>query len=361
MSDKAEFFLVRRSSTALSNAVIHNNELSLPALGVLMVCLSLPPNAPAGYRAFLNRGMGEKAVRKALQELEAKNHRFRFRLRRKGQLREVTIVADTPISPDEAREEITGMMATGVIASATIGECVSHPDPEVSTGETEAPPVDNHRAADVAARSDQRQHSSTVPCASAARSSAAHTSNEVSKNSSLHSEFPSNQPAAQPPDDGVGGRDDPPSQKLPGEPQSEADGPDWQLITACLPAPMRTGLTTAAGTRITAALRHAQATGWTTGAIYRQLNANPWPSQPDNPAGLAIHRVTELSQSPAPATPSHRPATPPPGPAEPTGPMPDEVRQQLQELVARLRAKHAAAEKSDQHNKTETETERKAS
>ncbi|AWE42861.1 MULTISPECIES: hypothetical protein [unclassified Actinobaculum] len=351
MTDTPEYFVVRRSSTALSNAVIHDRELSLPALSLLMVSLSLPPGAPRGYRAFMGRGLGEKAIRRGLRELEEQGYRFRFRARREGQVREITVISDTPISVEEARAEVTGMMSSGMLRTATLGACVSHPDSEFSTGKTEAQPVDNRRAADVAARSEQRKHSpedSTVPCSSAARSSAAHTSNEVSKNSSLHSEFPSNQPAAQPPDGVVGG-DAPPPRDPPGEPQSEADGPDWQLITACIPAPMRTGLTPAAGRRITAALRHAQATGWTTGAIYRALNANPWPTSPQNPAGLTIHRVTELAQSPAPLTRARRAAAPVADPAEPTGPMPTEVREQLQELVARLRARRTPT-KSDQDN-----------
>lgn len=133
MAETSEFFVIRRSSTALSNAVIHDSNLSFAALGLLMVSLSLPPNAPCGYRAFLGWGMGEKAVRKALKELEELNYRFRFRLRREGQLREVTVVADTPITKDEAHAEVVAMMNAGVVKQATISTCVSHPEPEFST------------------------------------------------------------------------------------------------------------------------------------------------------------------------------------------------------------------------------------
>ena len=62
MAETSEFFVVRRSSTSLSNKVIHDKEFSFSALGLLMVCLSLPSNALAGYRSFLE-GVGRERKR----------------------------------------------------------------------------------------------------------------------------------------------------------------------------------------------------------------------------------------------------------------------------------------------------------
>ena len=303
MAESAEFFVVRRSSTALSNAVIHDSNLSFAALGLLMVSLSLPPNAPCGYRAFLGRGMGEKAVRKALKELEELNYRFRFRLRREGQLREVTVVADTPITKDEAHTEVVAMMNAGVVKQATISTCVSHPSPEFSTAPEASEPVDNHRAATCAARSETVDNSPTVPRSSAARWSAAHTSNEVSNNSSLRSELNTNQPegshgpVAAPADVGVVGENLLTTQAAP--PAGEAR-PDWGLLDECLPATMRRGLSTAAGLTITKALKAAEMAGWTRSQIYRNLNENPLPVAPRNRTGLVIHRVQVVAETPPP-------------------------------------------------------------
>lgn len=108
---------MRRSSTALSNKVIHNQDLSFPALGFAHGFLALPPNAPAGYRVS-GPGMGEKAVRTALRELETMNHRFRFRIRREGQIRELTIVSDAPISEGWEYAEIVAMMSSGAVPNA---------------------------------------------------------------------------------------------------------------------------------------------------------------------------------------------------------------------------------------------------
>ena len=327
----SDFFVVRRSSTALSNKVIHNQDLSFPALGLLMASLALPPNAPAGYRAFLGRGMGEKAVRTALRELETMNHRFRFRIRREGQIRELTIVSDAPISKDEARAEIVAMMSSGAVPNAQIGECVSHPEPKLSTGPESQEIVDNHRAADGAARCDQQEHdgeNSTVPRSSAARSRTAQPTDVGSKDSSLRSESPTNQPAqrtevrgAAPDGEGeVGGQ-------IPDEKPAAPDGgpqADWDLIERSLPKPMLVGFTEQAGRRITAALNQAKAAGWLPSQFQRALNNNPLPSDMSSPIGLVIHRVEALAATRAPARRRHQradQAQPAPQPVTP-----DELR-----------------------------------
>ena len=128
----------------------------------------------------------------------------------------------------------------------------------------------------------------------------AHTSNEVSNNSSLRSESHTNQPVAQPP----------------AEPQDDAppggvERPDWALLDACLPAPVRHGLSTATGKTITTGLNAALGAGWTQAQIYRALNNNPLPDAPRNRTGLVIHRVQALALTPLPKTPKPRKPAPP--------------------------------------------------
>lgn len=313
MAESSEFFVVRRSSTALSNRVIHDKELSFPALGLLMASLSLPPNAPSGYRAFLGRGMGEKAVRSALKELEEHDYRFRFRVRREGKIRDVTLVSDAPITVGEAQSEVVGMMTAGVVQRGKICGCLSHPETADSSAEdqeaspeTVPEPVDNHRAADGAARSDSVDNSHTVPRSTVARWRTAHTSNEVSNNSSLRSELNTNQPAAKSDDRGVVGgvsehsRGDPPDGVV----------ADWNLLDECLPRPLRAGLSVSAGVRITRALEHALAAGWTKARVYRALNENPLPESMRNRTGLIIHRVQALADWSAPGVTDPRMPSP---------------------------------------------------
>ena len=116
--------------------------------------------------------MGEKAVRKSLKELEEYHYRFRFNLRRNGQIRTVTVAADEPITVGEAHSEVLAMMQAGVVKHVTIIGCVSHPEPKLSTEEPAPEPTDNDRAADGAARCDQQEYKAenlTVPRSSATR------------------------------------------------------------------------------------------------------------------------------------------------------------------------------------------------
>ena len=77
----SEYFVVRKGATALRNEVVWDSGISFGALGILARALATAPGAPLGYREFLGRGMGEKAVRAALRELEAAGYRHQLRLR----------------------------------------------------------------------------------------------------------------------------------------------------------------------------------------------------------------------------------------------------------------------------------------
>lgn len=103
-----EFFLVKRGSTALPNTTVLDPELTFQALGVLTTALAIPPGKPMGYRVFvgMRRGMGEDAVRKALNLLTDLGYRHQFKARVKGQYRTLTVISDERISENDALTEI---------------------------------------------------------------------------------------------------------------------------------------------------------------------------------------------------------------------------------------------------------------
>lgn len=102
----SDYFVVRRGATALPNGTVWDERVSFAALGILARALATPPGAHLGYRAFSGRGMGEKAVRAAMRELEAAGYRHRFPVRGAGgRLRTVTVFSDVAISEEEALEE----------------------------------------------------------------------------------------------------------------------------------------------------------------------------------------------------------------------------------------------------------------
>ena len=143
-----EYFVVRRGATALRNEVVFDERISYAALGILARALASPEGANLGYRAFV--GLGEKAVRAAMRELESVGYRFRFTLRKSsGRVRTLTIFSDEPMSPQQAR-----VVALEQSRGDYLMEGAASPDPELA-GEEERLRR-SHRAAPVAARSDGR-------------------------------------------------------------------------------------------------------------------------------------------------------------------------------------------------------------
>ena len=120
-----EFFVVRRGATAVPNATVWNKKLSIQALGVLALLLSMPPGAPMGYRALLGRGMGRDLLLRCFRELEESGYRWRF-YDRQGSGRLVTVVGvfDVPVCEVEAREalELARGGALGAVCSVGSGE-----------------------------------------------------------------------------------------------------------------------------------------------------------------------------------------------------------------------------------------------
>ena len=182
----SEYFVVRRGATALRNEVVFDERISYAALGILARALASPEGANLGYRAFVGRGLGEKAVRAAMRELEAVGYRFRFTLRKSsGRVRTLTIFSDEPMTPQQAR-----VVALEQSQGDYLLEGAASPDPELAgeeerlrrshraaTGAARSDGRASHRAATGAARSDQGKQGKspgrTVQRSTVARSSAA--------------------------------------------------------------------------------------------------------------------------------------------------------------------------------------------
>lgn len=139
----SEYFVVRKGATALRNEVVWDSSISYGALGILARALATAPGADLGYRAFAGRGMGEKAVRAALGELEEAGYRHRFTVRREGgRIRTVTVFSDVSMGRAEALSELPEEQRAGVV------------DPEEPRQSCGSRIRRSHRAADGAARSD---------------------------------------------------------------------------------------------------------------------------------------------------------------------------------------------------------------
>lgn len=101
--------VVRRGNTVVPNATVYDERLSYAALGLLLVVLSRPDAAPMGYRALVGRGLGEKATRDALRELDEAGYRHLFRSAsgRKG-MRTDVVISEVPMSREAAERELMG-------------------------------------------------------------------------------------------------------------------------------------------------------------------------------------------------------------------------------------------------------------
>jgi hypothetical protein len=94
------------------NATVYDDRLSYSALGLLLVLLSRPDAAPHGYRDLTGRGLGEKAVRAALRELDGAGYRHQLKMRPfgdtgrggTGRMLTLTLVSEDPIDEKAARE-----------------------------------------------------------------------------------------------------------------------------------------------------------------------------------------------------------------------------------------------------------------
>lgn len=364
MAANTDFFVVRKGATAVPNGLVHNKKLSWASLGLIVYCLSLPTGARVGYRELQGRGLGEKATRKALIELEELSYRFRFKHRRQGRIRELTIVADTPLTPGEAYAAALELMRAGGFVDSEIISCASHPDfsvptprpvSELSTTASAAESANSHRAATGAARYDQPKRSpksakresfageggvgrklSTVPavseklsrqpqvadqqehgvsagrtvqCSTVARWGTAQVSKDTSKDISLRSiSTPIHSSNAAGPGDGVVGVEISAvhsSDQAPAGP-SEPRVPNWDLIVEAVPDEQKRGLMGKAAQRVSDSLEMLIAAGWTSRQLRHRLADNPLPPKVRNMPGLLISRIDAMKLIPVPKPPASR-------------------------------------------------------
>lgn len=328
-----EYFVVRRGATALRNEVVFDERISYAALGILARALASPEGANLGYRAFVGRGLGEKAVRAAMRELESVGYRFRFTLRKSsGRVRTLTIFSDEPMSPKQAR-----VVALEQSRGDYLMEGAASPDPELADeGERLRR---SHRAATGAARSDQGKQGKS-PGRTVQRSTVARSSAALSLRDTKSSKEDLTQPHPHPPQrstsltspgegqgsvgSGSGCADEAVAEvaaaspvttaapqaacKAAQKPPRSAKGPaampggdrgaesaseaDLAILAACVPEPMRVMDARGLGL-VVGLLRERLDAGWTPGEIKRLLDS-PLPDRVARMSGLVASRLRRL-------------------------------------------------------------------
>lgn len=326
MSD--EYFVVKRGQTVIPNATVGDHEISVPALGLLAWMLFMPPGASLGYRAFLGRGLGEKAIRNCLRELEAAGYRWRFQTRTSdGQLRTATVVFEEP-----TRVEAAWAAATD-LASNRIEQCLT-------SGETERKNPLSHRADTGAARSDKQKRGTIVedpaskaPSRTVQRSAVARSTAARSTVPRLSAAQPSNdgskEPKGSPPDQtpptlhdsALSGQTDQAGSGLDGlldRGTREVSDPDWDVLVECLPPRMRR-IEPSGIAKVAAALRKRVEAGWTPDALRAVLAGNSLPpdSEIQNLTGIVSYRIGQIPVRP-PKRSKRIPVRSEPQPASPT-------------------------------------------
>ena len=343
-----EYFVVRRGATALRNEVVFDERISYAALGILARALASPEGANLGYRAFVGRGLGEKAVRAAMRELEAVGYRFRFTLRKSsGRVRTLTIFSDEPMTPQQAR-----VVALEQSQGDYLLEGAASPEPELAdegerlrrshraaTGAARSDGRASHRAATGAARSDQGKQGKspgrTVPRSTVARSSAALSLRDTKSSkedlTQPHPHPPQRSTSPTSPGEGQGSvgsgidsgdeavaevaaaspvatsetRGGPRGpQKRPGDAKAPAATPgggrgaesaseaDLAILAACVPESMRVMDARGLGL-VVGLLRERLDAGWAPGEIKRLLDS-PLPDRVARMSGLVASRLRRL-------------------------------------------------------------------
>ena len=343
-----EYFVVRRGATALRNEVVFDERIAYAALGLVARALASPEGANLGYRAFVGRGLGEKAVRAAMRELESVGYRFRFTLRKSsGRVRTLTIFSDEPMTPQQAR-----VVALEQSRGDYLLEGAASPEPELAdeeerlrrshraaTGAARSDGRASHRAATGAARSDQGKQGKS-PGRTVQRSTVARSSAALSLRDTKSSKEDLTQPHPHPPqrstsptspgegqgsvgsgidsgDEAVvereaaspvatsvprkrrrgpqkrpGGVKDPAATSGGGPGAESASDGDLAILAACVPEQFRAmdacGLAVVVGL-----LRERLDAGWTPGEIKRLLDS-PLPDRVARMSGLVASRLRRL-------------------------------------------------------------------
>lgn len=296
-----EYFVVRKGATALRNEVVYDPNLSYAAVGVLARALAAPPGAALGYRAFVGRGLGEKAVRAVLRELEEAGYRWQFKVQRGGLIRTLTVFSDVAMTMEEALREVRTTASGHIFECSTETARLRRSDRAAPVAarsdqhkcDPESNPVDNSlgegdRAATGAARCDLRKHpisaGGTVQRSTAARSSAALSRRENKISKEILTDQTSREEPAQagglPVGSGPVG-ETPENLRAPrGAPAATPEpdrspGVDLQALATCLPEPMRV-MDTQGARMVAGLLGERLGAGWRAEEI-RSLMDQPLP------------------------------------------------------------------------------------
>ena len=297
-----EYFVVRKGATALRNEVVYDPNLSYAAVGVLARALAAPPGAALGYRAFVGRGLGEKAVRGVLRELEEAGYRWQFKVQRPGGLiRTLTVFSDVAMSMEEAFQEVSATASGRIFECSTESARLRRWDraadgaarSDLGKHDPDPAPVDSSlgegdRAATGAARCDLHKHpvsaDRTVQRFTAARSSAAlsRRENKISKeiltDQTSREEPPQagglpvgSGPVGETPGNLKASRGAPAATPEP----DRSPGVDLQALATCLPEPMRV-MDTQGARMVAGLLGERLGAGWRAEEI-RSLMDQPLP------------------------------------------------------------------------------------
>lgn len=316
----AEYFVVRRGSTSLTNKVILSG-LSYEALGLLMTELSLRPGTPLGYREMVGRGAGESRVRKAHAELEKAGLRHRFLIRVDGRLRSITVVTDEPASGEEILAEINLPLGAYVvrIESEASGNLPKFERRKVggsgrhlrsSSSAVKNTAQNDLREQEPAAETDeyQKRRSSSAVISTALKTGAQLSTAGRSPNTLRVKDYP---PSPLPPtethprdDDPAGdgrasrvegavapGIEDHNSDPMTASPEEAPVTLDAALVDRCLPPAMRRGLAPRHREQLARMLAERLAKGWSEQAICETLASRELPPQVRSLFGLVRARL----------------------------------------------------------------------
>lgn len=316
----AEYFVVRRGSTSLTNKVILSG-LSYEALGLLMTELSLRPGTPLGYREMVGRGAGESRVRKAHAELEKAGLRHRFLIRVDGRLRSITVVTDEPASGEEILAEINLPLGAYVvrIESEASGNLPKFERRKVggsgrhlrsSSSAVKNTAQNDLREQEPAAETDeyQKRRSSSAVISTALKTGAQLSTAGRSPNTLRVKDYP---PSPLPPtethprdddpagdgrasrvDDAVApGIEDHNSDPMTASPEEAPVTLDAALVDRCLPPAMRRGLAPRHREQLARMLAERLSAGWSEQAICETLASRELPPQVRSLFGLVRARL----------------------------------------------------------------------
>lgn len=302
-----EFYSVRRGSVSLRSRTVLDNTLSCDARFLLMYMLALRDDAPKGYREMMATGMGETRARRALKELEARRHRWRFNVRVEGRVRTHTAVFEEPVERDEAAAWVFETFGHEITS------CPSHPVSEAARQDALSA-----RRRESSAQLDKEkpceggvaESSSETPSRLGAEFSRTQKSRTEKSQARLSNERPK-EPKGSPPNQTRPARDDPPDADVGGglvrsgldrtleQDTGDIAAEDWEILVDCLPAAMRR-LEPSAVSKVARALRKRTEAGWRPDALRATLAGNSMPPESEirNLAGLVGYRISQIPVNP---------------------------------------------------------------